>query len=420
MSSLRLDDLHPLYRKVSHEEAITIANLGARCYQSTKDSLYESWQTSQSEDETVRTAIYRKEGADAMMEALQARLATGEAAKARVAALQSEIEFIVEERISAVLERERLVIQIQKVAPLQQRISVLESKDETISLLKEGNASIKDKYASLEEKYVALQEEIKSLREAKTLSSHTIGKQGEATIWEMLEDTVLPEFPYAEAFNMVGKDHVADFHLTMMTSSGRKVKFLIDSKKYKRAVSSDEITKLASDVDADDGAHAGILVSLTSTICKMRQFQLGLTPKEKPLLFLTFAGMTPELQRDTLCWGVRVLLGFVGNNVNNLVKEEVLKKIDTFVANVEGSVKELDANIRLQLKLVDSLRDTRRGLLENIVKFKGDEETIEHEEGCAALVKLTGARCGKRVVDGDRCGNHRLRKYEGGEIYMGK
>lgn len=419
-SPLRLEELHPIYRKVSHEEAITIANLGALCYQSTKDSLYESWQASQSEEETVKATTYRKEGADAMMESLQARLAAGEAAKARVAALQAEIDSIVEERLAAALEKERLTIELQTVAPLKQRISVLESKDETINLLKEGKASLQANYASLEAKYSALQEENKSLIESKTLSSHTIGKQGEATVWEMLEDTVVPEFQFSEALNMVGKDHVADFHLKLMTSTGKKVKFLIDSKKYKRAVSSDEITKLASDVDADDDAHAGILVSLTSTICKMRQFQIGLSPKEKPLLFLSFAGMTPELQRDTLCWGVRVLLGVVGNNVNNMVKEEVLKKIDAFVANVENSVKEIDAHIRLQLKVVDGMRDTRRGLLENIITFKGSEETIEHEEGCAALIKTTGARCGKRVVDGDRCGNHRSRKSEGGELHMGK
>jgi hypothetical protein len=416
-SPLRLEDLHPLYRKVSHEEAITIANLGALCYQATKDSLYESWEASQSEEEIERVATYRKEGADAMMESLQSRLAAGEAAKARVAALQAEIDSVVEERLAAALEKERLVIELQKIAPLKQRISSLESKDETINLLKEANDLMKNKCAALEE-------EVSSLKESKTMSSHTIGKQGEATIWEMLENVVLNEFPYAEAFNMAGVSHSADFHLKMMSSSGRKVKFLIDSKKYKRAVSTDEITKLASDVDADEDAHAGILVSLTSTICKMRQFQIGLTPKQKPMLFLSFMGMTPDLQRDTLCWAVRVLLGMVGNNVSELAREEALEKIDTFVANVESSVKELDATIRLQMKVVDSLRDTRRGLLDKIIAFKGndEDETIEHvDEGCVAIVKTTGARCGKRIIEGDRCGNHRIRKNEGGgESSMGK
>jgi len=405
---LRLEDLHPLFRKVSHEEAVAIANLGALCYQATRESLYESWTAAQSEEEVARAATYRKEGADAMMESLQARLATGEAAKARVAALQAEIDAVVEERVAAALEKERLRLELQRVAPLEKRLSALEGKDETIALLKQANEL-------MQKRCDGLTVELDAAKEAKTKSSHVIGKQGEATVWEMIESAVLPEFPYAEAKNMVGVSHAADFHLWVMAANGRRVKFLIDSKKYKRAVSSDEIAKLAADVDADEEAAAGLLVSLASPICTMRQFQMSLTPKQKPMLFVSFMEMTPELQRDTLCWGLRVLLGVVGATAG-VAREEVLENIEAFVAGVEGSVGDLDAAIRLQMKAVEGMRDARKRLLERLLTFKGagEPDAIEHVgEGCSAIVKATGARCGRRVVDGERCGNHRIRKHEG-------
>lgn len=408
-ATLRLEDLHPLYRKVSHEEAVEIANLGALCYQATRESLYASWTAAQSEEEVARAEAYRKEGAEEMMDTLQARLAAGEAAKARVAALQAEIDAVVEERVAGSLEKERMRLELQRVAPLEKRLSALEGKDETIALLKQANEL-------MQKRCDGLVGELEELKEAKTKSSHVIGKQGEATVWEMIETAVLPEFPYAEAKNMAGVSHAADFHLWIMAANGRRVKFLIDSKKYKRAVSSDEIAKLAADVDADEEATAGLLVSLASPICTMRQFQMGLTPKQKPMLFLTFMEMESVLQRDTLCWGLRVLLGVVSANSSGHTREAVLENIEAFAAGVESSVGDMDAAIRLQMKAVDGMRDTRKKLLERLLTFKGggDNDAIEHVgEGCSAIVKATGARCGRRVVDGERCGNHRIRKHDG-------
>jgi hypothetical protein len=87
------------------------------------------------------------------------------------------------------------------------------------------------------------------------------------------------------------------------------------------------------------------------------------------------------------------------------------------VAGIEASVKDIDAAIRVQMKAVEGMRDARRGIMERLTGFKGGDagEAIEHvEDGCSAIVKATGSRCGRRVVDGERCGNHRLRKYESG------
>ena len=45
-------------------------------------------------------------------------------------------------------------------------------------------------------------------------------------------------------------------------------------------------------------------------------------------------------------------------------------------------------------------------------KFKPGDTIEVEEEGCSAIVKATGTRCCRRVVDGERCGNHRIRKAE--------
>jgi hypothetical protein len=159
------------------------------------------------------------------------------------------------------------------------------------------------------------------------------------------------------------------------------------------------------------------MLSLASPICTTKQFQVVRTPKQKPVLYLTLQDVAAETQRDMLCWGVRILTAVVSER-NDVVRETMLENIDAFVAGVENSVKEIDGAIRLQMKAVEGMRDIRRGLLTRIVAYKSaagvdEDDTIEHaDEGCSAIVKATGARCGRRVVDGERCGNHRLRKSE--------
>ena len=396
-----------MYSKVSHDEAIAIANLGAVSYLEARDGLFEVWTAAQSEEEAARAAALRAEGAASAEAALADRLAAGEAAKSRIAVLQASVDALVAERLAGAVEKERLRYELEVAAPLRQRLAALESKDETLALLRQTNGL-------LQAKLDAAVADLEDLKEAKTKSSHAIGKAGEATVWEMIESSVIPEFPYAEAKNMSGVSHAADFHLWVMGPSGRRLKMLIDSKKYKRAVNSDEINKLVADVDADDEAHAGMLVSLASPIFTRKQFEIRNTPKQKPILYMSFYDLDVEFHRQLICYGVRALTAVV-NEAKEEKRSDMSERFDEIVAEVTKAAKDIDGVIRTQVKSIDSLRQIKASLVDKItVPQMGDGDLIEHEGGdggCIVTLKQTGKACGKPVwAGGVKCKAHTPRK----------
>jgi len=431
-TSLKIADLHEAYHGASADDCIAMANLGAICWSTFKDGLYDQWAQSMTAEEAAQAAAYRDEGRQegraAMLETMRARLAAAEevtcrlaAAEGTVAQLRASVAAETARRVSEALEGFRKDYELAKMkdmAVLQQRIAAAEARDQMVDLVREGHAVMKGKLAALEEERAVLQVQLLEATAAKTKSSHAIGKQGETTVLDMLENTVLATFPYSTVKDMTTIGHAADFHLWVMAANGQKAKILVDSKKYKRAINSDEIAKLHADVDADDDAHCGLMVSLDSAICNAKQFQIARTPKQKHVLYLSFQDIPVEMQREALCWGIRVLVSLMGEQ-DDAVRESMFENIDAFVASVETSVKEIDGAIRLQMKAVEGLRDVRRGLIGRLTAYKsgstleGIDDTVEMgEDGCSSIVKATGARCGRRVVDGERCGNHRVRKAE--------
>jgi hypothetical protein len=432
-ASLKIADLHEAYHGASAADCIAMANLGAICWSTFKDGLYDQWAQSMTAEEAAQAAAYRDEGRQegraAMLETMKARLAAAEevscrlaAAEGTVAQLRASVEAEAARRVSEALEgfrKDYELTKMKEMTALHQRIAAAEARDEMLVLVREGQAAMKEKLAALEEERAALQVQLLEATAAKTKSSHAIGKQGEMTVLDMLENTVLATFPYSSVKDMTTIGHAADFHLWVMAANGQKAKILVDSKKYKRAINSDEIAKLHADVDADDEAHCGLMVSLDSAICTAKQFQIARTPKQKPVLYLSFQDIPVEMQREALCWGIRVLVSLIGEQ-DDAVRAAMFSNIDAFVASVETSVKEIDGAIRLQMKAVEGLRDVRRGLVGRLTAYKSGAavdavpgDTIEvEEEGCSAIVKATGTRCCRRVVDGERCGNHRIRKAE--------
>ena len=107
MVTLNPKELDPVYQTVDHEEAVAIANLGAQVYVAMKDRLYGTWSITQSAEEGQKAEIWRREGGQAMMESLKARLAAGDAAAARAAALQTSVDAEIERRVGEVLETYR-------------------------------------------------------------------------------------------------------------------------------------------------------------------------------------------------------------------------------------------------------------------------------------------------------------------------
>ena len=404
---LRLRDLHPLFASVTAEEARLIANLGATVYESAGSELRRAWAAELSAEEGAKADVWRREGRLTAMEEIKGQLADATettvrlaAAEGTVAALRSSMDEEVTRRVGEALEgfrKDYELSALKEVAALREQLAVAKMREELLVLM--------------QEKVEVLQAQVAEQTASK--SSHVIGKQGEATVWEMLEGCVVPEFPYAEARNMSGVSHAADFHLWVMRPDGKRMKVLLDAKKYKRPVNTEEINKLNADVDGDDEAHCGILISLTSPVCGMKQFQMRVSDKGKPVLYLSFMDLEKEYQTQLLCWGVRALMTTVREvGVERSLEAE---QVDELLTEICGSLKEVDSMIRTHAKMIETLRSMKGSVLQKIANFKQgvsaeEGEVIAPDEGCVAIVKATGDRCGRKVVEGDRCGNHRVRK----------
>jgi hypothetical protein len=412
MATLRIADLHPAYAAASPTDAIAMANLGAVCWSMCRDELQAAWAAAMSAEEGAKADVWRAEGRMGALEEFKTKLGAAEslvvrlaAAEGTVAALQASVEADVAKRVAATLEGFRKDYEINKMketAALREQVAVAEMREELL-------VALRDKVGALEAARDAL---LAEQTMAKTKSSHVIGKQGEATVWEMIENTVLPEFPYAEAKNMSGVSHAADFHLWVMGPNGKQVKILIDSKKYKRAVNSDEINKLISDVDADEDAHAGMLISLVSPIFTKKQFEIRNTPKHKPILYVSFFDVVDDFHRQLLCNGVRALVAVVGE-MKEENRTDMIQRFDEIVAEVTKATKDIDVVIRTQVKAIDGLRQIKASLLDKITA-QPKEETAEGEEenvGCIVVIKSTGKPCGKPTWSGGvKCKLHTTRK----------
>lgn len=412
MDVLRIADLHPAYAAASPTDAVAMANLGAVCWSACRRELQEAM----SVEEEQRADVWRAEGRMKALEEFKSRLVAAEslavrlaAAEGTVAALQGSVEADVAKRVAATLEGFRKDYEIGKmkeIAALREQVAVAEMREELL-------VSLREKVAQLEAQREALQSQLVEKTAAATKSSHVIGRQGEALVLDLLENTVCKQFPHAEVRDMTTVGHAADFHLWVVGHHGKRVKMLIDSKKYKRAINTEEINKLYSDVDADGEAHCGIMVSIDSAISTKRQFWVSRTPKQKPVLFLTFQDMPAELQRDLICWGVHIMAEFVSVDTED-EHQAVLTQIETFLAAMTAAVRDVDSIIRVQQKSVDDLRRVRGEMLRAVLDFRAGrgevmEESEDEGEGCVAIVKTTGMRCGRKVVEGDRCSTHRVR-----------
>lgn len=382
-----------------------MANLGAVSYRAVKAELYEQWSTSMKGDESSKAEIWRAEGRQMMLDSVRSKIVAAEEMSARLAAaegtiqqLRASVEAEASRRTAAALEGHRKDYEIAKMAEisgLKERIATFEGKEGVFQMVLESQVFMKEKIAALEA-------QLAQQMAANTKSSQAIGKQGETIVLDMLENTVCKVFPHSTVKDMTALPHAADFHLWIMTPLGKKLKVLVDSKKYKRAVNSDEINKLYVDMDADEECQCGIMISIDSGICTKRQFCFSRTLKQKPVLFLSFQDMTPDTQKDILCWGIQVLSEFVLER-NDAARQEMLNKVDEFIDTLLVSVKDIDMVIRDQMKSVTTMKEVRSKILKSVASFRGEEET--EEKGKAALAD--DVRCVALKNGGDRCLNRR-------------
>ena len=226
----------------------------------------------------------------------------------------------------------------------------------------------------------------------------------------------MASLPYAEIRDMTNVSHAADFHLTYMLESGQKTKVLIDSKNYKRRVNTGEIEKLYADVDGDESAQGGLMISLESHIFTMKQFQIARTPKHKPVLFMSFCDINTDMRAELILWALRVLSDILSQKTND-DKESMIQGIESFLVGIDDTVDELEASIRALNKTTESMKVSREKLIRKIMNFRAgkpieDPIDVALIDGCIQKNKLN-ASCGKKLVSGTTfCKAHAKKKDE--------
>lgn len=416
---LRLGDLPALYREVGREEAIAIAELGVQVYQATHDRLNDLWTTQQSAEEGTRAEGWKAQGAAAALESLKGRLAAGDAAAARVAALQAGVDAEVDRRLADALASAHKDAELAKskaqrelelqLAEARGQLSKLEGKEDGYTMLREA-------HTGLRRSMLAMEEELQKYRDAAgTKTSHMLGKIGEIQLLDMLQKHVLPRFPYAEVKDMTAVKKSADFHIWIMSPKGSRVKLLLDSKKYKDIVPNVEIEKMYSDIDGDADANCGIMISWDTAISARSQFQITRTPKNKLCMFLTFEHMDDGIRSEVLCWALRVMVG-MDTIQDTDTRDVMVEKIELFMKELSHSVTDLDGCMKACKTLTESLRSAKDNLVERITQYRvscgidGKEEVGHTEIALSARcrgVKPNGERCKFRHVNGSEyCTRH--------------
>jgi len=429
---LRIADLHPAYRSVSHEEAVEMANVGAAVYGTAKEFLREQWATAMGAEEAAKADSWRAEGRMSAIEEWAAKLKDMEGVSVRLAAaeaaneqLQKEIGKRVSEQIDSI-RKDYELMSLQKIHVIEKALILAEEKAKHLPHYEDKIAA----QATLMEQHLA---EIAKLKDAihqiemekvqsSTKSSHTLGKMGEATVFDMLTNVVLPAFPYSTVKDVTAKAHSADFHLNIMTPTGKRVKILVDSKNYTKPVNSDEVVKLYTDVDNDEEAQCGMMISLTTPIHKMRQFEIRTTERHKPVIFLTFKDMELVHQHELLCWSINALMAVV-REISIGEKNFIIENIESFLNSIMTSANDIEGVIQSHTRTIIALRQIKMDLIKKITTFRteanidqGEDaaaDSIQHDDGggCVTVLKATGMRCGKPLHnDSTKCRYHTSRR----------
>lgn len=368
--SLKLSELHELYSSVSREDAIAMANLGAVCWSSFKDGLYNQWASTMTSEEAEKAAVYkeegRKEGREAMLESLKARVAAGEVAIARVATLEASIAEEVERKTGEMLtlqKQQDKLIHLKELEVLKIHLAELKGKGDMFNMLKEAHEDMKRTITS------QAAELAKHKEATSTKSSYALGKIGESTIQQLIEERVIPRYPNARLENVATTSHSADFHLYAMSHLGKMVKLLIDVKNYKEQIRTKEMTKLYTDIDADSAAIGGMLISLDSCISGLPHFYIKKTPEGKPCLHLMLKDMSDDIRGDILLWASLALVGLTPDGV--VPKQDTLHAdVSRLLGEMNGSVKDADVTLKACNKAAEAAKSGRDRLIKRITDFK--------------------------------------------------
>jgi hypothetical protein len=424
MDSLKIATLHPAYAAASPADRIAMANLGAACWSAVKDGLFVQWAEAMSAEEGAKADVWRKEGRVAALEEMGTKLSVVEGLTARLAAadatiaqLRGAIEAEVSVRVGQqmeVLRKDYELAGMKEMAVLQQQVAAAEAREAAFAMVSEGHVVMKEKVA-------ALQAELDKLREAATKSSHALGKMGEKEMFDMITTHVLPRFTYSEVRDMTAVKHAGDFHLRLFGSDGRRIKIMIDVKKYSGSVQSCEIEKLWSDMDGDVDADAGLLVSLKSGISGKPQFGISYTTGLKPCMYLTFERVEAEMRPEILCWALSVLAEVVIAR-DRKGQDTKMIEVQMFLEELGAAVGELDDCMKASMMIHETLRNMKERIVTKLSKFGVTSAvaaaSTTDEMRCRGKVH-TGNQCkGRRIPSGLLCARHAAAEASGKVVEM--
>ena len=150
-----------------------------------------------------------------------------------------------------------------------------------------------------------------------------------------------------------------------------------------------EIRKLHSDVDMDEEADGGLMLSLDSGIYNYSQFELSRTSKGKTILYMSMEGQSEEEKRRTLQWGIRVLTSIGGEERGKQGRKQ--EEVEELMKELEKSVKEQDQCVRQCAKTLEQMRATREGLYTRLMDYREGRLELSSE----------GVKSGEAVLNGE-------------------
>ena len=203
-----------------------------------------------------------------------------------------------------------------------------------------------------------------------TQSSQALGKIGEKEV-----EKILQEFVHGDITNVATESHGSDFRISIPNGAGNSI-FLLDSKNFKTPVPKKDREKLVRDIDEDSTVSGGILVSLNSIISTKNHFEIDKTEKKKPLLFICLKDMDFQESGRCLAAAFRILTA-ISTTHDEEEKDDLLKKIQNQVRELNLRLREITNIITAQNKQIDSLVCVKENLRKNLFMLQDEGEEID-------------------------------------------
>lgn len=386
-----------------------MATVGLVCYPPMKDLLHSQWTAAMDSEESVKAALHReegrKEGERRLFDSLKARLASVDSLQSELAIAKTSIEKLRESAEDAAVQRaealwktkkaEFEIEKLKEISALKEQISEAALAKQMVAMLTDTNRDLKAQQevarvqqgtviATLQEKIVSLEAANKELQPEKAKASHVIGKEGEDEVESLIQTYVLPNFLSSDLLRQTGKGHAGDFHLSLQSPQGKRMRILVEAKKYTYSVDKSEIAKFKRDCDnSANHLDAGILLSLQTSIACYYQFQIEKTETGRHILYLSMQDLSAEDRGRTLLWAVRVLSAIVSYAEDPEKQAGLLEKALDFWKKMESSRSSWEEAVKHAKKGVEL---AEKGL-HDIGAALDDFRTVLGIEGPAAPVE---------------------------------